>query len=92
MELYSTMVPHVFSPRIEIYRGLLKEIDSQNSHKHLPRIWTDLQSSNFCGTGTANRMGLCERFAASMQYADLPIFSDIDDPENEENLKLLKVR
>ena len=32
-----------------------------------------------------------ERFAASMQYADLEIFSDFDDGENESKLILLQV-
>ena len=92
MEFYSTLVPHLFSPNSDVYRNLLKEIGAQSGHKHLPKIWTDLQSSNFCGSGADNRMGLSERFAAAMQYADIPIFSDIDDPENDENLKMLKVR
>ena len=92
MELYSTLVPHLHSANTDLYRAILKEIDVQHGHKHLPKIWTDLQESKFCSTGIESRMGISQRFAASMTYADIPIFTDFDDPEKDEKLSLLKVR
>ena len=94
MELYSTLVPHVFSPNIDFYRQLIQEIDIQKGHNHLPKIWIDLGASNFTGLGNSKieqKMQIMERFAASMQYADLEIFSDFDDGENESKLILLQV-
>ena len=94
MELYSTLVPHVFSPNIDFYRQLIQEIDIQKGHNHLPKIWIDLGASNFTGLGNSKieqKMQIMERFAASMQYADLEIFTDFDDGENESKLILLQV-
>ena len=91
VELYNTLVPHIWSPSIDFYKYLIKEIDVQGAQKHLPKIWTDLQSMSFCSVSSEGRMEFYERFSAAMRNADLPISPDLSDSESEEMLGLLKV-
>ena len=91
MELYSTLVPNIYSPPLDLYRSLLEQIIIQVGHKHLPKLWTDLQASSFCGAGIKTRMPLSETFATTMADADLEVFSECSDSENEEKRNLLKV-
>merc|ERR1712150_459626 len=51
---------------------------------------TDLEASSFCGTNVITRMQFLERFALSMEYADLALFFDFDDPDDNEKRSLLK--
>ena len=92
MELYNTLVPHLYSPNLDTYKNLLIQIDAQRGHKHLPKLWTDLEASSFCGTNVITRMQFLERFALSMEYADLALFFDFDDPDDNEKRSLLKVK
>ena len=91
MELYSTLIPNVYSPHLDLYRSLLEEISVQVGHKHIPRLWTDLQASGFCGAGLKAKMPLSETFVSTMAGADLTVFSECTDSENEEKRNLLKV-
>lgn len=92
MELYSALVPHTFSPMFEIYRQILDEIKIQVGYKHLPRLWTDLTASQFAGSGIKSQMPIIEAFVATMADADLEVFVDSNDSENQEKRNLLKVR
>ena len=91
VELYATLVPHLWSPTVDFYKFLVREIDAQSGHKHLPKVWTDVQSMNVCGVALEGRMEFYERFCAAMRSADLTISPDLDDIETEENRNLLKV-
>ena len=92
VELYGTLVPHMWSPTIDFYKYFVKEVDVQSGHKHLPKIWTDVQSMNFCGVSVEGRMQFFERYSAAMRYADLTISPELNDGEIAENLSLLKVK
>lgn len=91
MELYSTIVPHVYSPNLDLYRSLLEQINLQAGHKHISTIWTDLQASNYCGAGVRAKMPITQTIAETMAEADLTVFTDCTDTENEEKRNMLKV-
>ena len=90
MDLYTSLVPHTWSPVLKFYEELVKEVQIQGAHQHLPKIWTDLQSSDFCNVNVDARMGFSKTFASAMTSAELIINSD-DQEETEERNNLLKV-
>ena len=92
MELYAALVPHTFSPTLDIYRRILDEIKTQVGYKHVPRLWTDLTASQFAGSGIKGQMPIIESFVGTMAEADLEVFVDSNDAENQEKRNLLKVR
>ena len=91
MELYSTLVPNTFSPNLDFYRTTLEQIKLQVGFKHMPRLWTDLQTSQFCGSGIKSKWPMIETFVSTLTEADLEIFTDCVDAENEEKRNLLNV-
>ncbi|TRY70872.1 hypothetical protein TCAL_02901 [Tigriopus californicus] len=53
MEFLSKFVPHVYPAKLDFYKELVGRVRREGALQYIPKIWTDLTISSFCG---ANRM------------------------------------
>lgn len=52
MEFLSKFVPHVHPTKLDFYKALVSRVRREGAFQYIPKIWTDLTISSFCG---ANR-------------------------------------
>jgi hypothetical protein len=55
MDLISNLVPHIWTPTHRFYQDLMKEIMFQSKYQYLPKVWMDLQVSEFCSIKTEGK-------------------------------------
>ncbi len=76
MEWIDKMVPNVWGGRLQFYQELLMHLTVHGAPQYLPRVWTDLQASNFCRVNNNVKLDFMNKFLNALQNATI---ADEDD-------------
>ena len=81
MDLLALITPHSFSPQMALYSELLNAVEKESAFHHLPKIWIDLQTSNFCGLFKEKRLQHIQRFLQLVVTSQSQQISNEDDDD-----------
>jgi hypothetical protein len=63
MEFMANLVPHIWTPATKFYVNVLQEIQTQSGYQHLPKIWMDMQASEFCSVNIEGKFEFMKHFS-----------------------------
>jgi len=83
MDFYNRSVPHTCCPHISAYTKIFQAMELEGGWKHMPRVWTDLVSSQFSqGSGNDYKIKTFQEVLEAMTSSDLMDFHSRSSEED----------